>query len=601
MKKFLSFGILFILLFSLTCSAVWIYPPQQDLGYTAPEITERINIVFDNSGHDEVKSILIESIIAASIAEHSEIWLYPIAGSNEPIRIETNQKFLEENFTKYTKSSNEFKAENIIDKALNDLKLSPHQTKRLVLYADTETAQHRSEYDIHYWSENYLADNPEILFLTAYSFGAVMDRDVFWGEEKAANFEEFSGSFREFILMKNGYSPCEFTYEKEYGVIHLAKEKVNKNIFVVADNAGHTTYRDTTDDVDLYLSGCAMGDENYNNYLTKSKVKGVALSYNHIVAEGERDDSTFAAAVYTLDGVSVDPQKEGVCIPLLNAENVEVYHKETPGSGLCSEKTSYDSGYDKKIVNYFAPEEDEFEQIEMPISIEKAIPKKRTSIISIIVSLITGLVSLAFGLLNFLIFVFVVLLIAYPRFRSNVKLKIHESKLGPLYDKVESYIKRLWNELFGGAKKVKGISTIKGKYVFVSKKTEDMESGNSRASLVVRELNSRGIRCWLSEDGIDGGEDHNSVIPQAIKECAIVLVFVSTRSVMSLEVITEVEEAKTCRKMVIPVQIEDFDLFKDYSNWRFMLKPYKKLNLFSSKPEAIKEIVDQIQKKFNEA
>ncbi len=599
MRKFLLFGVVFILLFSNACSAAWIYPPQSDSEYIAPEITERINIVFDNSGHENVKNILIESMIAASIAEHSEIWIYPIAGSNEPIRLETNQKFLEENFTKYTKSSNEFKTENIIDKALADLKVSPRQTKRLILYADNETAQQRNEYDVHSWTENYIADNPDIIFSTAYSFGAVMNSDIFWGQEKAANYEGFNGSFREFILMKNGYSPCEFTYEKEYGVIHLAKEKVNKNIFVFANNAGHTTYRNTTE-VDLYLGGCAMGDENYNNYLAKSKVKGVALSYNHIVAEWERDDSVFATAVYTLDGVTVDPMKEGVCIPLLNAEDVEVYHKETPGSGLCSAKTSYDSGYDKKLVNYFAPEEEELEQQELPISIEQHLPKRKNSIVSIIMSLITGFISLVFTLLNIAAFVFVILLIVYPRFRSNVKLKIHESKFGPLYDKIESFIKRLWNELFGGAKKVKGITNLNGKYVFVSKKTEDMESGNSRASIVVRELNSRGIQCWLSEDGIDGGEDHNSVIPQAIKECAIVLVFVSTRSVMSLEVITEVEEAKTCRKMVIPVQIEDFDLFKEYSNWRFMLKPYKKLNLFSSKPEAIKEIVDQIQKKFDE-
>ena len=123
---------------------------------------------------------------------------------------------------------------------------------------------------------------------------------------------------------------------------------------------------------------------------------------------------------------------------------------------------------------------------------------------------------------------------------------------------------------------------------------------NNRISLVVRELESRGISCWLSETGIKAGEDYNVVLPRAIQSCTLFLLFVSPMSVKSSEIVTEIGTAKEYKKIIVPVQIEPFNLFEKFPNWAYMLKQYQKTDLFASKQEDIKALADQIEKLYNE-
>ena len=57
--------------------------------------------------------------------------------------------------------------------------------------------------------------------------------------------------------------------------------------------------------------------------------------------------------------------------------------------------------------------------------------------------------------------------------------------------------------------------------------------------------------------------------------------------------------AKEYKKPIVPVQIEQFDLFKMYPDWAYMLKQYQKTDLFSSKEEDVKAICDQIIEAYN--
>jgi len=77
------------------------------------------------------------------------------------------------------------------------------------------------------------------------------------------------------------------------------------------------------------------------------------------------------------------------------------------------------------------------------------------------------------------------------------------------------------------------------------------------------------------------------------------LLFVSPMSVKSSEVVSEIGTAKEHKKSIIPVQIEPFDLFKEFPNWAYMLKQYQKTELFSSKDEDIKALADQVESTFN--
>ena len=199
-----------------------------------------------------------------------------------------------------------------------------------------------------------------------------------------------------------------------------------------------------------------------------------------------------------------------------------------------------------------------------------------------------------------MLFVFIVLLIVNRKFRCYVQLKIIATKYGPTYEKIIVKIKTNIKDISGAGVKIKGNPDLQGKYIFISKASADMISGTNRVSLVVSELEKRNIKCWTSETGIKPGQDYNVVLPEAIRKCALFLVFVSPMSVKSSEVISEISTAKEHKKNIIPIQIEPFDLFKDFPNWGYMLKQYQKTDLFNSKPEEIKTLADYIEQMLND-
>jgi len=197
------------------------------------------------------------------------------------------------------------------------------------------------------------------------------------------------------------------------------------------------------------------------------------------------------------------------------------------------------------------------------------------------------------------IFAFIILLIASRKFRSYIQLKILNTKFGPLYEKTLIKIKKIISDIAGAGAKIRGNADLKGDYIFISKASADMGLPNNRITLLIRELESRGIACWLSETGIKAGEDYNVILPQAIRGCTLFLLFVSPMSVKSSDVVSEIGTAKEHKKNIIPVQIEPFDLFKDFPNWAYMLKQYQKTDLFTSKQEDIKSLADQIESTYN--
>lgn len=602
MKKILSFFVLMMVFTSTVCSAAWVYPEYSGVSANVPVKNERINIVFDNSGHEYVKKMLVNTLIAASVAENTDIWIYPVAGSNEPIKVEPTKEFVEANFNKYTKSSNEFKEENMLERAVNELvNDTTIGTKRLIMYVDDNTSNMRSEYSKGGLVYEYMDAHPDVKFTTFDSFGGVYS--PFFSTEQRANYEKVSGEdLPGFVLVKNGYSKCEATYNQESGVVTIDKNKADSNIFVLAVENGYGDERTT------FLGGCLMDADAYKSYLGKSKVKGVALSYNHIVADHHNENSSFAAALYTIDGDTINPQTEAICIPVKNADEVTVYHRETKGVGVCSADTTYKASQDKDIVNVYAPEGEEIPDTSIGATLEdesmgdilkseESVVKKVFNIIKLVIGFI---ISWIFRIIKIGIFVLIVACIVSGKVRSYLQLKILGSKLGPTYEKIIVKIKTVIKDVSNAGKKIKGNADLNGKYVFISKASADMIVPNNRIELLICELEKRGISCWTSEKGIKPGQNYNLILPEAIRRCALFLLFVSPMSVKSPEVVSEIGTAKEYKKEIIPVQIEPFDLFKDFPDWAYMLKQYQKTDLFRSKPEEIKSLADFIEQTFNE-
>ena len=612
MKRVLSIFVLLLVLTSTVCSAAFVYPEYTGVNKNATKTTERINIVFDNSGHEYVKEMLVNVLIAASAAENTDVWLYPIAGSNETIKVEPTKEFVEKNFAKYTKSSNEFKEENMLDKAVEELVNDTSvTTKRLIMYVDDSTSNIRGEYSMGGSIYNHMDNNPDVHFTMFYASGGVYA--PFFSSEKRNNYEIVSGEeLPGFVLVKNGYSVCEATYTKESGVVTIDKGKADNNIFVLAVDEAYDW--EFYEDGDAFLGGCAMNASTYKSYLSKSKVKGVALSYNHIVAEHGRDKSSFAAALYTLDGDSVNPLAETICIPVKNASKVTVYHRETKGAGVCSADATYKTAQDKDVVNVYASEETNSEKknIEMALgnasdrgaldeawayAQEESGLKKFFKGAKMILG---GILRSIFNLLKILLVVGIIACLASPKVRSYLQLKILATKLGPLYEKLIVRIKTTIKDISNAGRKIKGTADLNGKYIFISKASADMIAPNNRIELVVCELEKRGIQCWTSEKGIKPGQNYNLILPEAIRKCTLFLLFVSPMSVKSSDVVSEIGTAKEYKKNIIPVQIEPFDLFKQFPDWAYMLKQYQKTDLFHSKPDEIKQLADYIEQMFNE-
>lgn len=618
MKRGIALFILLMMVISINVNGAFYYPESSSQAVVVPEKTERINIVFDNSGHDHVKEGLGNVFLTSVIAEHSEVWLYPIAGSNPSIKIEPNRQCVEENFAKYSKASNELKSEDVIQTAINDLLASSYSSKRLFFMVDFGTSDKSVVYDYLKFTRTYPALYPDITFTVCYVAGSVLDGDYvdipsgsLTGD--GSNYDGIDGKYIEFILLRNGYAKCEATYDDELGYAKIDKGKADKNLFVLADDEGKYKWVGDEKVKGLYISGCAMGESKYSDYLSKNKIKGVALSYNQVIFETKRDDgSAYAAALFTLDGDAVNPDEEAIIIPVLNAADVEIYHRETPQSGICSKDTSYNSSYDKKITNLYK-DEDSYSSNDRILKDESIFPESESvseknggfniggillGILKGILSVILWIIRFIFSLIPLALLIFFILFFTNPKFQANVKLKIHESKWANVYDSIEAYIIKIKENYFGGDR-VKTTRSLDGKYdVFICKKTEDMQNGNSRASKIVRELTKRGIKCWLSEDAIDIGKDHEDVIPGAIRDTKMFIIFLSTRSIHSKQVISEFKTAKDMNKEILPVQIDDFDLFGKYENWKFRLQPYQKVDAFSSKDEDIKKIADKIEKRF---
>ncbi|MBQ7794771.1 MAG: toll/interleukin-1 receptor domain-containing protein, partial [Clostridia bacterium] len=350
----------------------------------------------------------------------------------------------------------------------------------------------------------------------------------------------------------------------------------------------------------------------------KKKATGVSLSYNHVNIEKKTEPRNIAAALFTIDESVADVATESFIIPVRNADNVTVYYKPEKGKGVCTPDTVYDKTQDDKIINLSAPAAtatptNKGGLSNITIDTDKLVTNKTSAdekdggfgqvlgnILSVIGTVIGVILSIVFRLLWLGIIIFVILLVANKKFRNNVHIKILSSKYGPSFEKLTVKVGAFIKMLTTTVSKAKGNADLNGKFIFISHASADWNMANNRIDKVVCALEERGVKCWMSENGIKAGENYAAVLSEAIRKCTMMIVFISPSSAASVDVGNEVSMASEYRKIVVPVQITDFDLFGKFPQWDYHLRQKQKTNLFSNDEQAVAELADHIAAIYNE-
>ncbi len=90
--------------------------------------------------------------------------------------------------------------------------------------------------------------------------------------------------------------------------------------------------------------------------------------------------------------------------------------------------------------------------------------------------------------------------------------------------------------------------------VFISYSSWDRPVAESAC----RTLEANGLSCWIGTRDIAPGSNFPSSINKAIDDCRIFVLILSSRADTSRTVLTEVNRATECGKLVVVVRIEDF-------------------------------------------
>jgi hypothetical protein len=93
---------------------------------------------------------------------------------------------------------------------------------------------------------------------------------------------------------------------------------------------------------------------------------------------------------------------------------------------------------------------------------------------------------------------------------------------------------------------------VASRTVFLSYASQDAEIANT----VCRELESRGIPCWIAPRDVAPGALYADAIVRAINEAKVLLIVLSQSAVASSHVGREIERAASKRKPIIALRVD---------------------------------------------
>src|SRR3954468_7291809 len=95
--------------------------------------------------------------------------------------------------------------------------------------------------------------------------------------------------------------------------------------------------------------------------------------------------------------------------------------------------------------------------------------------------------------------------------------------------------------------------------VFISHSSADREVAEG----VCAYLEKNGVGCWMAPRDVTPGKNYGAAIVDAIDECQVLVLILSSRSNASRQVVREVERAASADSVILPVRIEDVQPSRD--------------------------------------
>ncbi len=583
-------------------SAVDLYPKHTMEQSQKTEITETIALVYTDMTEDDMTDIMLY----AAAAENTDVYLYPVDAELEPLLLKPTKEGSEAAFSKYivnTKKSDLVTATTMEAVEEAALSVDTVSTKKagLVTTKITEAfdllSSKTTNKTLMFHIENVEYDDvksfrPELENLLSQYSGI----NAYKTTSYALNGFDYTTIYSFFNISNLGYDLCPLTrYYKQDGKLTISEGKADRNMLV---------YAEATKAELLYISGYMATSQTVNKYATSKKIKGVSLGYNNFYISRNENPKNIGVALFTISDEVGNTATDAFEVIVKNADSVNVYYKSTSGAGTSSASTSYDKTQDDKIQNIggnnnpsvMSKEDFKKSQEENSLFADSTNTETKEGVWGTVFSVIATIFSVLWAIVYWLLFAFAILMIVHKKFRGNVMTRVYASKYGPSLQRLFEKITNLINTYFvASRRKIKGNASLQGKFIFISHASIDLKKQGSVVEAVVAELEGQGVKCWTSEAGIDGSEDYNTILPQAIKKCAMMLLFLSPASVASPEVESEVIAGKRERKTIYPVQIAEFDLFSD-DKWQHLLTQYQVKSLTTVNPPDVREMAKSIKK-----
>lgn len=534
------------------------------------EGTKHIIVVYEKLTEDDMLSIARYN----AADEEAEIWLYPLRGDIKNLKVEANDECTAKLFGDYLGNTTQtYKEADILTNAVDKLNSSNAAQKILCakfnVNIDGEPERNKYSYD---FLDELRMSNPAIQYLYATDYNP--GDDLSWDEV--------------FNIEKLGYEYSgDRYYYREEGKVVIEKGKADKNILVIVNSSKAEL---------LHIGGFLATSENYEKYLDKSRIKNAAIAYNKINISRTVKPKNIAIALFTITDDVGSTASDEFTFMVKNAEDIDIYTKTVPCGGTSG---TYNKSADDKIENLYAPEESTDESTGSFSIDVGGFEKEETGFFGWVKKAFSVILAIIGSIIRLALLIFVGLLIFHKKFRGNFLAWIFSSKYGPkiqgIYEKIVDFV----SQFFATRKKLKGNASLQGKFVFISHASVDLKKQGSPVAALIAELESMGVPCWTSENGIEGGEDYNEILPIAIKKCHMMLFFISPVSISSEEVESEIIAAKREKKKLIPIQIVDFDLFAS-DKWQHLLSQRQVTPLYTANPEDVKKLAEKIKKVYDD-
>ena len=108
---------------------------------------------------------------------------------------------------------------------------------------------------------------------------------------------------------------------------------------------------------------------------------------------------------------------------------------------------------------------------------------------------------------------------------------------------------------------------------------------------ICRQLERRGARCWIAPRDIPKGSPYARSIMEGLCNSDVFLVFISSNSLYSEDVLNEVDNAHSMHKTMIPVFIENVPLNAEFS---YYLKRKQWVNCFENSSTCVNELAQAL-------